>query len=65
MFPVAAVERGMVHDVAGGGAAREGVVADAAGDDGTFGEVADVFPAEGEPVWTVAGATSWALWAVP
>ena len=48
LFPVAAVEGGMVHDFADGGAARKGVIGDAAGDDGAFGEVADVLPAEGD-----------------
>ena len=48
VFPVGAGEGGMVHDFAGGGAAGEGVVGDAAGDDGAFGEVADVLPAEGD-----------------
>ena len=48
VFPVAAVEEGMVHDFAGGGAVREGVVGDAAGDGGAFREVADVLPAEGD-----------------
>ena len=48
VFPVGAVEGGMVHDFAGGGAAGEGVVGDAAGDDGACGEVADVLPAEGD-----------------
>ena len=37
----------MVRDFAGGGAVGEGVVGDTAGDDGAFGEVADILPAEG------------------
>ena len=38
----------MIHDFAGDGAVRKGVVGDAAGDDGALGEVADVLPAEGD-----------------
>ena len=48
MFPIAAVEGDMVRDFAGSGATGEGVVGDAAGDDGAFGEVTDVLPAEGD-----------------
>ena len=55
----------MVHDFAGGGAVREGVVGDAAGDDGAFGEVADVFPAKGDTALDRRGVPSWPLRTAP
>ena len=53
----------MVHDFAGSGTAREGVVGDAAGNGATFGEVAVVLPAEGDAGLSHRGvsASSWTL----
>ena len=48
VLPVAAVEGSVICNHSFDRAAGEGVVGDAKGDDGAFGEVADVLPAEGD-----------------